>query len=471
MSTNKNNQQDNGAPVDFATPIFEIFQEVLKIIIELLKVLLIFIFKKIFKMKAPLKKIDQKQLSVKKVTMNPDSLGIDTATKKDVLISEIDFKKHSFIVGATGYGKTNLITLLQENSLKKNSPVIFFDPKGDLDSLTNFFNLCRKYNRPCYIFSEYYIDSICLNPVLEGSISTILDRIISSFTWGDNDTYYKEYATDSLFKVLTQLQHKNIPISFKAIYESLKVIEDKDNKGLVNKIGKIIGSDFGKRLEQNSDTKTFSQIRDERACLYIGLSTQGYGETAKALGKIFIQELMFNSYSALTQNINKSALQNPISIYFDEFGSLVTDNFIELQNKCRGAGMELTMAVQTASDIDKVNPYLTKQVIDNVGNLFILKQRLDESASLYSNAIGTIMTTKETHMIEDGESTGKGSKREVNELIVHPDTIKNLHVGQCILLQQDPIKVTHINIRDQKVEAIKRLNEIVRQNNKQSLAF
>ena len=35
-------------------------------------------------------------------------------------------------------------------------------------------------------------------------------------------------------------------------------------------------------------------------------------------------------------------------------------------------GMELTLAVQTAADIDRINPDLTRQVIENAGNLLSL---------------------------------------------------------------------------------------------------
>jgi len=106
---------------------------------------------------------------------------------------------------------------------------------------------------------------------------------------------------------------------------------------------------------------------------------------------LFLGELLFNSYDSLGQIDNPDAgLENPISVYFDEFGSLVTLEFIELQNKCRGAGIELTMAVQTPSDIDRVNPDLTRQVLENSGNLFIFKQRLDTAASLFSETIGTV---------------------------------------------------------------------------------
>jgi hypothetical protein len=237
-------------------------------------------------------------------------------------------------------------------------------------------------------------------------------------------------------------------------------LEDKDNTGIITKIEAILVSDFGKILNSESDGLTLSKIRDQKACLYIGLSTQGYGETAKAVGKLFLGELLYNSYKTLsTVSDESSGLNNPISIYFDEFGSIITPEFIELQNKCRGAGMELTLAVQTASDIDKVNPELTKQVIENAGNLFILKQRLDESASLFANAIGTTISKKETHVLEDGKVQAKGSVREVNELLVHADVIKNLGIGQCVLLRQGPTRINLLNIRNRKVEAIRKLNE------------
>jgi type IV secretory pathway VirB4 component len=46
-------------------------------------------------------------------------------------LSEINFKNHTFIAGASGFGKTNLISILQEHSLRKNKPIIFID-LGDI---------------------------------------------------------------------------------------------------------------------------------------------------------------------------------------------------------------------------------------------------------------------------------------------------------------------------------------------------
>jgi hypothetical protein len=52
-----------------------------------------------------------------------------------------------------------------------------------------------------------------------------------------------------------------------------------------------------------------------------------------------------------------------------------------------------------------------------------------------------------------------GTEREVNELLVHPDIIKNLRVGQCILLRHNPTKLDLINIRDRRMEIVSQDNK------------
>jgi hypothetical protein len=234
---------------------------------------------------------------------------------------------------------------------------------------------------------------------------------------------------------------------------------------LITKLEAIQVSDFGRILNTDKDGLTLTKIRNDQACLYIGLSTQGYGETASAVGKLFLGELLHNSYKTLSDSKNpRAGLEKPVSVYFDEFGSIVTSEFIELQNKCRGAGIELTMAVQSPADIDRITPDLTKQVIENAGNIFILKQRISDSAQFLAESIGTVISKKQTFRIEDGQKQDLGSEREVNELIVHSDIIKNLRIGQCVLLRQGPTKVNLINIRNRKWDGIGEIANPANQN-------
>ena len=43
------------------------------------------------------------------------------------------------------------------------------------------------------------------------------------------------------------------------------------------------------------------------------------------------------------------------------------------------------------------------------------------------------------------------SVREANELLVHPDIIKNLRVGQCVLLRHNPTRLDLLNLRERKL--------------------
>jgi hypothetical protein len=91
--------------------------------------------------------------------------------------------------------------------------------------------------------------------------------------------------------------------------------------------------------------------------------------------------------------------------------------------------------------------------MENAGNLFILKQRLQETAAILAEAIGTTISKKQTYRVENGEQLSTGSEREVHELLVHPDIIKNLDIGQCILLRQAPARLNLLNIRNRKFDS------------------
>jgi conjugal transfer pilus assembly protein TraD len=459
--------KNNSHGLDFVTPVMEIVQAMLIMTAQVLFMSIKYFWRKLIPQKEKLQKIDRTQLSVAKTTTRSSALGIDTRTKEPVYLFDFDFRRHSFIVGAAGFGKTNLITILQEHALKSNKPVIFIDPKGDLGALNSFKKLCEKWGRTCHVFSEHHKESISLNPLRDGSVTQICEKIMNSFEW--TEPHYRTCSSQALYKVVSKIKKEEKNVTLERIYYELREILDKDNSGIYNKLEGIMHSDFAPVLSSD-EAKTFKEIRDERACLYVGLSALGYPEIAKTLGKFFLGDLFLNAYDALKSNEGNEALRNPISVFIDEFGALVTPEFLELQNKCRGAGIELTMAVQTASDIDRICPALTSQIIENAGNIFVLKQRLDSAASLFADAIGTVLTKKKTYRFEGDSRSEMGSERESHELIVHPDVIKNLRIGQCVALRHSPTKVNLVNIRNGETIQFKPKPQVTAQK-KRSKAF
>lgn len=446
----KNNKEQAG--LDLLTPFIELITLLVSSLAILVKELIVIWIKRLGFFKNNIEKQDFNLLKVKKKTFDPESIGIELSSKRALKLSEIDYRLHSFVVGGSGFGKTNLISILQEYSLVKNKPIIFIDPKGDTESLQTFIQICKLNNRSYKIFSEHHRESIKLNPILDGSVTHITDRIMDSFEW--SESFYKDCARSSLTRALDKLKKLDTEINFTNLLAELRNKEDKNIIGLINKIEAICISDFGAVINGGKVDYTLNRIREEKLCLYIGLSVLGYPEIAKAIGKLFLNELKHQAYETLKSLDLKKGLNNPISVYFDEFGSIAVVNFIDLLNKCRKAGIEITTAVQTIADIDSVNPTLATQILENSCNFFIFKQRLDISASLFSEAIGTTTTKKYTRVVENNREVDSGSVREANELIVHPDIIKNLNIGQCVLLQQGPTRVRIINVRERIINEV-----------------
>lgn len=147
--------KNQASQVDIFTPIYEIFHELCVLLYDLGKELSKWAWMKILKKQPPLEQINRKALSVNKTTEIQDALGIDTKTRCEFLLKDVDFRRHSFIVGASGFGKTNLISILQEHSLRKNKPIIFFDPKGDMEALTTL----RRYVRSIKSLATFFLNT------------------------------------------------------------------------------------------------------------------------------------------------------------------------------------------------------------------------------------------------------------------------------------------------------------------------
>jgi hypothetical protein len=129
------------------------------------------------------------------------------------------------------------------------------------------------------------------------------------------------------------------------------------------------------------------------------------------------------------------------------------------------------LATQTLADFQSIDPILVKQIFNNTGCFFTFSQSNNEDAENISKAIGTYKTTKETDVIDDGDETGKGSIREVREYYVHPEVIKNLKVGQCVLFTKDPTQNYLLAIRNSNLlPSIKKACELIKINDQKNLA-
>ena len=168
-----------------------------------------------------------------------------------------------------------------------------------------------------------------------------------------------------------------------------------------------------------------------------------------AVNKLFFGNLFYHSKEAFNGVIPglENPLESPIAVFFDELSSTVNDSFIDLQNKCRASGIQLTYATQCPSDLDRVSPEFTRQVFENTHNFFIFNQLVPAHTEFFANLAGTTTTLKKTYAMEDDKRSSFGTEREVEEFIAHANIFRGLKVGQCIFIQRMPKRVDLINVR------------------------
>ena len=366
-------------------------------------------------------------------------------------------------------GKTVLLDALMFEDMRQGKPVVYIDPKGDLGTLNNFKRMCELTGRDFAIFSEnYFGDKSCaLNPVKDGSPSSIADRIHHAFTWSEE--HYSQICRDALQTAISNLKGEGKGITLERICREIDTISKegkkkcyrrKDVQGILSRLQKIEHSDFNSKLDGHN-AFSFKEIRRSKKCVYIGLSVLGHAEIARSLGKILLGDMAYCAYDIYRKNDPTLSKKNSMGIYIDELSSVITDEFIEILNKARGAGMELTFAFQSPSDLAKKDKHLCVQILENSSNWFILKQRVEEGTNIFSWAIGTLEAKKQTVRIEDGQEQSLGSQRAVEELIVHPNILKNLNVGQCVLLRHYPTRVDLLNIKYIRPKTLKENLEFV----------
>jgi conjugal transfer pilus assembly protein TraD len=407
--------------------------------------------------------IERAMLNKKNTSVMPEELGYSINERRYLKFNEVNFSRHTFISGASGWGKSYLFKILIENTLRNKRPLVYIDPKGANSEIQIFINLCEKYGRKYYIFSEHFHSPSQFNPLGDLDSEQVVEGVIRSFNWGLNpEQYYLNKAQEILSDVVFDLKTRNGIVDFHTILDGVLAHKNKDEaSGLIANLKTICRSNFGKLLKDSfsEDGKilgiktamTMRKALDEGACIYIGASTQGYGSMARTIGKIFVNELLqLSHYRGVKGASSTENITAPFAVFIDEAGSILFQDFIDLINKARSSGIQIYTAVQSMQDFDALaggKPFM-KQLFECYSNFIFLRQSGPESAEMVSSLFGTYLSKKETEVIEDGEKTGKGSTREVNEFRVHPDIVKELNIGQALFLSLGPRKFHLLNLRN-----------------------
>lgn len=392
-------------------------------------------------------------------------------------LTEGQLNHHVHIVGASGFGKTVLLSHIVKDRINKKKGLLFIDLKGDIDTIDKFLAFAKAANRldDVEFFSLTDIGaSNGYNLIQNGTATQLRDKIMLSLNWSEE--FYKNQSASFLLKLLIGLcwLRDNIQFTFTlstvltcsknikfietlnsridesaatvktCLEECSKFLSNSDNfdslQGLRTQIESLILSDFGDLIAPTTNGIDLFESIKKQKLVFIFLDSRRYGETAKTVGKFILQDLKMVS-SRIDAEVPKSN-RVPFAVIIDEFADLAQEDFIGFLDRARSSKMSIVVAHQEICDLQRISPEFAGRLMGNTSTLYAFLQKRPESAEIISKMGGTKKAWKETLQLERTwlfeHPTGGKSLREVEEFNIHPNLIKSLSVGKCAVVKKYP---------------------------------
>jgi type IV secretory system conjugative DNA transfer VirD4/TraG family protein len=382
---------------------------------------------------------------------------------------------HTWVVGATGTGKTQSVLLpALRSDILAGRTAIFIDGKGDRETLSAIAAFAREAGREsdlrCFDVRRPE-QSHSYSPLLNGTPNEQTDKIMAALRW-DNE-FYRAQSKATLLRVLRSLQAIGTPYSLEnvlaalsdlsalralsaAVHDSRRRAELEqiagrwkeylvETSGMRSQLEALLMTDFGELLKDSRPTLDLAEAYRTGAIVYFALPVARFPETAPLVTKLVISDL--NSVAGMVQD---GQLERVFaSVVIDEFAAFAMPLFVDLLNKGRSAGMAITISHQSMrGDLASAQEGFIDQIADNTNIKVCLRQSAD--AEYVAGFGGTYKTTKLTEQttaaLVGHERTGLGSAREVDEYHVSPNLVRELPRGYAVVQINHPPKLDLVRL-------------------------
>ena len=168
------------------------------------------------------------------------------------------------------------------------------------------------------------------------------------------------------------------------------------------------------------------------------LNASTYGGLSAQLGALVIQDLV----AAAGRRLTDPERAGTAIVGIDEFSALGADHVIALLARSREAGVSVLLSTQELADLDRAAPGLRDQVLGSTAIKIAHRQDVPSSAQTIAQMAGTEKAWEETRQLGGrllaGHENGRGTRRQVEQFIVHPNEIKMLPPGKAVLISKLP---------------------------------
>ncbi len=308
-----------------------------------------------------------------------------------------DRRRHTYIIGKSGTGKTTLIANMAVDDIRKGRGVAIIDPHGDLCNIVldyipaNRINDCCYFNPadPKYVYPLNVLEAQndSQKELVASGVISIFKKLYGSTSWGprlehilrntlltlvntpnSDMTHIIEILTNKNFRdrVVAQLNNQTIKNFWINEFDRMDPkFQQESISPILNKVGQFVASTNIRNTIAHAKSKiNIADIMDSKKILIADLSSGKLGEDNSALlGAMLITQIQLSAMNRIFQSTEE---RTDFYLYVDEFQNFATEAFIKILSEARKFRLNLIVANQYMAQLDH---NVQDAIFGNVGSI------------------------------------------------------------------------------------------------------
>ena len=307
-----------------------------------------------------------------------------------------DRRRHLYVIGKTGTGKSTLLANMAINDLKHNEGLCVIDPHGDLVETLLDFIPKHRINDVVYFdpadqdrtvqINLFEGENVVHRELIASGIISVFQKLYS-YSWGPRLEYIlrnclltllksKEAKLSDVLDLLTNKEFRDKiveklddPILKNFWVNEYNKMQDRQRQesiaSILNKVGQFVSSPIVRNVvNTNKSSFSIEDLMSQGKILLVNLSSGRLGEdNATLLGAMMITKIQLAAMNRVNIPENK---RRDFYLYVDEFQNFATDSFIKILSEARKYHLNLTLANQY---IDQIPEEVRNAIFGNCGNI------------------------------------------------------------------------------------------------------